>query len=510
MKKFLTSVAVAALAVGMSFGASFAAGTLYFGISGEPTTMDPMMQTGTTFRTVKLGIHRGLLNYGVDGQLSNELAESYEISPDATEITFRLRDAKFHDGTKVTGNDVKASLERIIDPASPASFRNELSIISAIDVVDERTVKLSLSRPSVAMIHYLALPEASIVPATWIEAFNADPNVAPVGAGPFKFVTWTRGQEIVTERFADYYKEGKPYLDSVHYAFYGDENTRVNAIKSGDVDIIDYVPARELETLDADPNIRNERTLGPFMGLQFNTQFEPFANPLVRQAIAYAVDRDVIINTAFAGVGTPIYGIAIPDGYMGYSAEKANVFTPDLEKAKALMAEAGYADGFTARMLSSAQYGFHQNTAIAVQSELAKIGITLTLDLPDWSGRMAKANTGDYDVMVMGSVGEITDPDWLSNYYYGGPQLVRNNNSPYFDDPTMNELLDKGRSTVDKAKRGQIYAQVVDRAIELSPLVFFMWRDQSYSVRENVKDFTNLPAFLSFLSGYSVENVKVE
>ena len=112
--------------------------------------------------------------------------------------------------------------------------------------------------------------------------------------------------------------------------------------------------------------------------------------------------------------------------------------------------------------------------------------------------------------MVMGSVGEITDPDWLSNYYYGGPQLVRNNNSPYFDDATMNELLDRGRSTVDQAEREQIYAQVVDRAIELSPLVFFMWRDQSYAVRETVKDFTNLPAFLSFLSGYSVEDVKIE
>lgn len=510
MKRLWTSVAVATLALGMSIGASFAAGTLYFGISGEPTTMDPMMQTGTTFRTVKLGIHRGLLNYGVDGKLSNELAESYEISPDAKEVTFHLRDAKFHDGSPVTANDVKASLERIIAPDSPASFRNELSIISEIQIVDDKTIKLVLSKSSAPFVHYLALPEAAIVPASWIEALKSDPNVAPIGAGPFKFVSWTRGQEIVTERFADYYKEGKPYLDSVHYAFYGDENTRVNAIKSGDVDIIDYVPARELETLDADPNIRNERTLGPFMGLQFNTHFEPFANPLVRQAIAYAVDRDVIINTAFAGIGTPIYGIAIPDGYMGYSAEKAEVFKPDLDKAKALMVEAGYAEGFTARMLSSAQYSFHQNTAIAVQSELAKIGIKLTLDLPDWSSRMAKANAGDYDVMVMGSVGEITDPDWLSNYYYGGPQLVRNNNSPYFDDATMNELLDRGRSTVDQAERENIYSDVVDRAIELSPLVFFMWRDQSYSVRETVKDFTNLPAFLSFLSGYSVENVKIE
>lgn len=487
-----------------------AQGTVYFGISGEPTTMDPMMQTGTTFRTVKLAIHRGLINYDVDGSLSPELAESYEISEDGTELTFHLREAFFHDGAPVTVEDVVASLDRIRDPEGTASFRNELSAITDIEVIDDRTIKLILAEPSLAMIHYLALPESVIVPASWIEAFADDPNATPIGAGPFQFVNWARGRELVVERFDDYYKEGKPHLDTVHYVFYADENTRVNAIRSGDVDIIDYVPARDLESLDADPDIRNERTFGPFMGLQFNTEFEPFSNPLVRQAIAYAVDRQVIINTAFNGIGTPIYGIAIPEGYLGYSEEKADYFTHDVERARELMVEAGYPDGFEARLLASAQYSFHQNTAVAIQSELAQIGIEVTLDLPDWAGRMAKAAVADYDFTVMGSLGEITDPDWLSNYYYGGTQLVRTNNSPYFQDDRIDELLDTARATVDEAERVALYDEFVDRALELSPLVFFMWRDQSYAVRENVQDFTNMPAFLSFQSGFSIENTRLE
>jgi glutathione transport system substrate-binding protein len=246
------------------------------------------------------------------------------------------------------------------------------------------------------------------------------------------------------------------------------------------------------------------------MGLQFNTKFEPFSKPEVRQAIAYAVDRSVIINTAFNGLGTPIYGLAIPKGYMGYSDDKTNYFSHDVEKAKELMKKAGYPNGFEARLLASSQYSFHQNTAIALQSELAKIGIKVTLELPDWASRMAKATTGDYDFTVLGSLGEITDADWLSNYYYGGDKLVRTNNSPYFNDLQINELLDKGRATVDKGEREKIYGAFVDRALELSPLVYFMWREQDYAVRKGVTGFTNMPGFLTFQSGFSIEDTSIE
>ncbi len=509
MKRLLPLALATAL---MSVAASMAqaADTLYFGLSAEPSTLDSVIQPGTAGRTVKLAIHRGLVNYGVDGKISPELAERYEISPDATQITFHLRDATFHDGSPVTSADVKASLERILDPAGKASFRNELSIISKIDTPDAKTVVLTLSKPSVSLVDYLALPESVIVPAAWIKQNAGNPNASPIGAGPFKFVSWTRGREILVQKYAGFYKKGKPYLDEVHYVFYPDENTRVNALKSGDVDIIEYVPAKDVASLKKDPEIKVLQMQGPFMGLQFNTKFEPFSKPEVRQAIAYAVDRSVIINTAFNGLGTPIWGVAIPEGYMGYDPAKANFYKHDVEKAKELMKKAGYPDGFEARLLATSQYSFHQNTAVALQSELAKIGIKVKLDLPDWATRMGKAAAADYDFTVLGSLGEITDADWLSNYYYGGDKLVRTNNSPYFNDAKINELLDKGRATVDKAEREKIYAQFVDRALELAPLDYFMWRDQSYAERKNVTGFTNMPGFLTFQSGYSIEDTKIK
>ncbi|NWJ25718.1 ABC transporter substrate-binding protein [Rhizobium sp. RM] len=509
MQRFLR-LALASSFLSLAATAALADGTLYFGLSGEPSTLDTVVQPGTSGRTVKLAIHRGLVNYGIDGKISPELAESYDVSSDAKEFTFHLRAAKFHDGSDVTAADVKASLEHMLDPAGKAAFRNELSIISKIETPDQKTVKLTLSKPSVALVDYLALPESVIVPAAWLAKNANNPTATPVGAGPFKFASWTRGREIVVEKFDDYYKQGKPDLDEVHYVFYSDENTRVNALKSGDVDIIDYVPAKDAADLEKGPETKLLRNTGPFMGLQFNTKFEPFSKPEVRQAIAYAVDRSVIINTAFNGLGSPIYGIAIPKGYMGYSDAKANYFKHDVAKAKELLTKAGYPDGFEVRLLASSQYSFHQNTAVAIQSELAKIGIKVTLDLPDWASRMAKATSADYDFTVLGSLGEITDADWLSNYYYGGDKLVRTNNSPYFNDQQINELLDTGRATVDKAEREKIYDKFVDRALELSPLVYFMWREQNYAIKKGVTGFTNMPGFLTFQSGLSIENTKVE
>jgi glutathione transport system substrate-binding protein len=323
-------------------------------------------------------------------------------------------------------------------------------------------------------------------------------------------VNWARGQEIVLRKYPGYYKPGKPALDEIHFAFTADDDTRVNALRSGDVDIIEYVPWKDIPTLKANPNIRIVSTVGPFMMLQLNTHFAPFSHPEVRQAISYAINRSVIIDTAFNGVGTPIYGLAIPKGYLGYDPANDNYFSYDPAKAKELLAKAGFPNGFKMRLLSTAQYGYHMNTAIAVKQELSKIGIDCDLDLPDWAGRAVKNNAGNYDAVVAGTAGDITDPDWLSNFFYGGQQLVRMNNSPYFDDPEINRLLDEGRTTLDEGARARIYEAFAKRALELSPFVFLMWRDQSYAMKSTVSGFTNLPGFLSFQSGYSLENTQVK
>lgn len=510
MRTSLKTILLAATFSLTALAPAWAAKTLYFGLSVEPSTLEASVQAGTAARTVRLAIHRGLLNYGVDGKLSPELAQSYSVSPDGKEYTFVLRKASFHDGEPVTAEDVKATFAWLLGLSSRATYKGELGVIDSIEVVDPQTVRFHLKNAFVPFPHYLALAESAILPKAWLEKNGTNPNAAPVGAGPFQFVTWSRGREIVVKKFPGYYKAGKPGVDELHFQFTTDDDTRVNAIRTGDVDIIEYVPWKDLPTLKKDKNIRIESTSGPFMMLQFNTHFEPFSKPEVRQAISYAINRAVVIDTAFNGAGTPLFSLPFVKGAPGYNPALENYFSYNPAKAKELLAKAGYPNGFKARLLATAQYGYHMNTAIAVKSELAKVGIDADLDLPDWAGRMAKNNAGNYDFIVAGTAGDITDPDWLSNFYYGGKQLVRMNNSPYFDDPEINRLLDAGRVTLDEAARTKVYDEFSKRALELSPFVYIMWRDQSYAVRSNVSGFTNLPGFLSFQSGYSLENVTLK
>lgn len=506
---FKTLLMTAALCVAATAPA-LAAKNLYVGLSVEPSTLESSVQAGTAARTVRLAINRGLLNYGIDGKLSPELAQSYSVSPDGKDYTFVLRKASFHDGSPVTADDVKATFAWLLSPTSRATYKGELGVIDSVEVVDPQTVRFHLKNVFMPFPHYLALTESAILPKAWLEKNASNPNAAPVGAGPFQFVTWARGREIVVRKFPGYYKPGKPGVDEIHFQFTADDDTRVNAIRSGDVDIIEYVPWKDIPALKADQDIRVLSTTGPFMMLQFNTHFAPFSHPEVRQAVSYAIDRSVVIDTAFNGVGTPLFGLPIPKGAPGYDAKLEHTFSYNPAKARELLAQAGYPNGFKARLLATAQYGYHMNTAIAVKAELAKIGIDVDLDLPDWAGRMTKNNAGNYDFVVAGTAGDITDPDWLSNFFYGGQQLVRMNNSPYFDDSEINHLLDAGRTTLDPVARSQIYDDFARRALDLSPFVYLMWRDQSYAVRSNVSGFTNLPGALTFQSGYSLENVTVK
>ncbi|WP_413301001.1 ABC transporter substrate-binding protein [Bacillus sp. 1P10SD] len=482
-------------------------GSLTFGLAAEPTTMDPYIQNGTHGRTVKLAIYRGLYNYNEKGELEPELAESYTTNDDLTSYTFKLRDAKFHNGDPVTAEDVKYTYERIVAPDSKATFKTELSIIKDIEIVDDKTITFNLSEPSAPFIHYTALPESVIVSKSYTEANGGDIATKPMGAGPFKFVSWSQGSDIVVEKFDDYYKKGKPYLDKIKFQFYTDENTRVNALRAGDVNLIESVPWKDTESIGKTDNLKLSSANGPFMALQFNTNFEPFSKPKVRQAIAYAIDRNVIINTAFSGRGEPIYGMAILKGYMGYNEKFTNYFKHDVNKAKELLAEAGYPNGFKAKLLSTSQYGMHEQTAIAVQSELKKIGIDVELELPDWATRINKNVAGDYQFLVAGTSGDITDGDWMSNFYKGGP--ARLNNSANFDDEQINNLLEEGKKETDPKKREEIYEKLISRAMELSPFVYLNWREQSYGMQKNVDGFKNLDGFLSFQSGLTLEDTYI-
>ena len=479
-------------------------GQLVFGLSSYPPTLEPWKNAGTAASTVKLQIFRGLLGYDSEANLRSEIAESWEAE-DAQTYRFDLRkNAVFHDGTPVTSVDVKASFEAITQEDSTAYLRVGLGIIESIETPDAHTVRIRLSSPSASFIFLVASFYAFIVSAASLEA---DPE-NPVGCGPYTIASSERGTRIDLKAFPQFYKEGLPKTESLSFVAYKDENLRVAALEAGDVDIIEYVPWQAMDQVESNSNLVLDTTDGPFMYLIFNASEGPMANPMVRDAVGYAIKREDVMAAAFFGRGRPLNGMPVPESSPFFNEVYANHWSYDPEKAKALLAEAGYADGFNATMLSTAQYGMHQDTAAVCQQYLQQVGINVDLNLPDWATRVDLGNKGQFDMAVMGTAGQYNDPDALSNFVDGrlGASFVR---SFGFNDDELNDLMDQGRAEIDPAKRKDIYDRWQARALETVPLVGINWRSQGYATQTAVSGFANIPGFLTFYSGSMIEETEI-
>ncbi len=470
---------------------------LRFGLSAYPPSFDMWASTGTAAGTVKLMIHRGLLSYGKDGLLRGELAESWDVDENGV-WTFKLRDARFHDGKPVTAADVKYTIEQVAAPDSTAFRRSQMALITKIETPDDKTVRLTTAEPIATVPHWFANFNMAILQE------GAD-KTSTVGAGPFKFDSTERGVKVVVTRNDDYYKPGLPKVAGIEVIVYSDENLRVAALEAGDVDIIEYVPWAAMSRVEEDPNLKLDTVPGPFMYLTFNGSRKPFDNPLVRKAVGHAIKREDVVEAAFYGRGAPLHHLPLDPSSPFYNEDLAMGWDFDPEKAKALLAEAGHGDGFDCTMLSTAQYGMHQSTAEVSQAYLSMIGINVTLDLPDWSTRVQKGNEGQYDIAVMGTAAESNDPDGMTNVLDGSQKasFVRS-----FDIsiPAINEALAKGRQSFDPAERKKIYHGMESTVIDQSPMVFLCSRAQGYGTAANVSGFKNLPGQLTFQSGVTLED----
>ncbi len=473
-------------------------GRLVFGLSSYPPSLAPWTNSGTAAATARLMFHRGLLGYGEDGSVRGELAERWERAEDGAWV-FILRDAYFHNGKKVTAEDVAWCIEQIAAPKSTAYLRVQLQDIAKIEVPDAKTVRLHTKAPSVTLPLQFASFYAPIVAR---DSFQENPH--GIGAGPFKLTGEERGVGLDFVAFDKFYRPGLPKLKTVRLVAYADENLRVAALQAGDVDLIEYVPWQAMSGIESDGKLAMQSTAGPFMYLTFNGRVKPFGDARVRRAIAHAVKREDVIKAAFFGRGTPINGLPIPAGTPYYEAKHADALAYDPAKAKALLAEAGLGDGFSCKLLSTAQYGMHKDTASVVQQHLAAVGIQVELVLPDWPTRVTLGNRGQFEMSVMGSTAESNDPDGLTPFVSGRltASYVR---SPGLDIPKIDELLAAGRAEFDTAKRHAIYDELQQLCLDQAPIVALCFRDQAYAMQKQVQGFRNLPGALTFYSGTTIE-----
>ncbi|AUQ61088.1 ABC transporter substrate-binding protein [Phaeobacter inhibens] len=373
---FAASSALAILA-----GAAAARDTVTVALQLEPPHLDPTSAAaGAIDQVLYSNVFEGLTRFMGDGSVMPGLAESWEISEDGLTYTFTLQDGvTFHDGSTMDAEDVKFSLDRARAEDSTNAQKALFADIASVDVVDPLTVKLTLSQPNGNLLFNLAWGDAVIVAPETIDTIKT----APVGTGAFTFTNWVQGDRIDLARNPDYWGEA-PALSAAAFKFISDPTAAFAAMMAEDIDAFSAFPAPEnLPQFEADP--RFQVLIGSTEGetiLSINNKQAPFDNPKVRAAVAHAIDRQAIIDGAMFGYGTPIGSHFAPHNpaYVDLTGTSAH----DPEKARALLAEAGLADGFTTTLhLPPPSYARRGGEIIAAQ--LAEVGITAEIINVEWA-----------------------------------------------------------------------------------------------------------------------------
>ncbi|MEO9631133.1 MAG: ABC transporter substrate-binding protein [Sulfitobacter sp.] len=416
LNRLMTGVASAALAVAAT--SAFAKDDITVAMQLEPPHLDPTSAAaGAIDSVLYTNVFEGLTRFMGDGSVVPGLAESWEISEDGLTYTFKLREGvTFHDGTTMDAEDVKFTLDRINAEDSANAQKALYATISEVNVIDPQTVEVKLSEPNGNMLFNLAWGDAVIVAPETVEAIKQ----TPIGTGAFKFENWNQGDKITLTRNDDYWGEA-PALASATFKFISDPTAAFASVMAEDVDVFTGFPAPEnIPQFEADP--RFQVLIGSTEGetiLSINNKREPFDNVKVREAVAHAIDRQAIIDGAMFGYGTPIGTHFAPHNPDYVDLTEMSSYDP--EKSKALLAEAGFPDGFeTTLHLPPPSYARRGGEIIAAQ--LAEVGIKAQITNVEWAQWLETVFKGkDFGLSIVShtepmDINIYANPDYYFQY----------------------------------------------------------------------------------------------
>lgn len=468
---FLT-VAASAFAVSP---AALAAGVLSYGRGADSVSLDPGKETDGESLSVSSNIFDTLVQFKPGTtEVVPGLAETYDVSSDKMTYTFKLRKGvKFHDNTDFNADAVIFSLLRQHDPKHEAfgyakawNYWNDMGmnkLVKSISKTDDHTVVFALSRPEAPFIANLAMPFASIVSPTAVRASKEDFAKKPVGTGPFKFASWTRGERIILNANKTYWN-GAPSLDRVIFRSIPDSAARLNAFLAKEIHVMNLPTPDQVAVIKQkrpDAKVMDEFQLNVAY-LAMNTKKAPFDNVKVRQAVNMAINKDAIIKGIFAGMGTAAVN-PMPPTIWGYN-KNVKPYTFSVEKAKALLKEAGFPNGFKAELffptVSRPYMPDGKRLGEAIQADLKKIGIDLALQTYEWGTYLDKTNKGEHQMALLGWTGDNGDPDnFLSVLLSGDNTTPPASNIAFYNNPKVTALLNKAKVAGSQKERTTLYMQ---------------------------------------------------
>ncbi|HEX7039637.1 MAG TPA: ABC transporter substrate-binding protein [Trueperaceae bacterium] len=453
--------------------------------------LDPILETSSTMGFAMINVLETLVTTNPAGEYEPMLATSWE-NVNETTWRFHLREGvTFHDGTPFDAEAVVFNLDRM---ASEESLHaSNFSWYDGADVVDDLTVDIHTKGPYPGILSALNFYIPYIVSPTAVETLGDDINTAVVGTGPYRVVSHTPSDVTVLEAFADYWG-GAPSVQRAEFLFVPEDNTRLAAYLAGEVDILSFVESSQIPVLAArDDTVIIEGPSDLADMLWFNTQKPPLDNVQVRQALAYGMDLDLILETVLEGTGER-YGLVFAPGIVGFDPETMSEphYTHDPERARELLAEAGYADGLDVEFLI-ADRPEHARIAEAVQAQLAEIGVNVSIRSLDWGTFLTATANGEHQMMVVGTYA-FGDADRILPEFETA--AIGSRNRSMYSNAEVDALIAQQRNEMDPQARQAIIEEIVARLTEDVPRLMVRARTQVQAVRSNIEGYVHHPAKL--------------
>ncbi|MCH5342853.1 MAG: ABC transporter substrate-binding protein [Acetatifactor sp.] len=465
-------------------------GSAVVGIQQDIDSLDPHKATAAGTKEVLFNIFEGLVKPDENGNLINAVASDYTISEDGLVYTFTLRDnVKFHNGNAVTAEDVKYSLERVSGLLDGTPLISTMSTIQAVDILDENTVQVTVGSANAELLYSFT---AAIIPA----GSGEEEAVDPIGTGPFSFVSYTPQEGIVVAKNADYWQEGLPYLDEVTFKIVTSADTALLELQSGSIDIYPYLTDSQSQTLgDTHQVIASPSNV--VQALFLNNTVAPLDDVKVRQAILYAIDKDSVNDFVGGGSGTVISSAMLPtlkDFYVDLNDVYGN--TADVEKAKKLLTEAGYPDGFDLEIAIPSNYEFHMQTGEVIVEQLKAVGINATINAVEWNTWLTDIYNGrQYAATISGITCDQT-PGYLLNRF----QTESSKNFINFRNEEYDKTYLEAQGVQDMAGRSDYYAELQQILVDEASTAFLQVPANITAISKRLSGYKFYPVYVQDMS----------
>ena len=459
-------------------------GTFVRALNTEPGRIDPQGVASSGLTLVLPYIFDTLIIHDLDGSVHPLLAESWQVSEDGTEITFKLKEnVTFHDGTPLNAEAVKFTFERFKEAGIMSPIYDSVQQIASIEVVDDLTVRFNFDQPAISFWSVIGMPFAGIISPESAKRVEETGEGHLVGTGPFMLDSWQTGQALTLKRNPDYawgpplvQNQGPPHLEKMVFKIIPDDATQLVALETGEVDMIFVNQPNHLVKLKQDPNIHLEQALlGSLVYLGFNCQKAPFDETLVRQALSHAVNKEEIMDLALGGIGqtafaplppmVPGFDLSLSEYELGY----------DPQKAQELLAEAGFEqkdDGTWERggqplkaVLVTSTRAPNEAIATVLQSQLKAIGVPVEIQQLDTRAVMLASNKGEFDLLLWRY--SWNDADALNIFL--ATDAIGRGNRVAFSNPEVDALLAQGAQELDETTRLQLYLEAQKLILQEAP-----------------------------------------